>query len=60
VPAYTLPPNAEHVTVMRMVIKENFSRDMVDMLAHDVGLAMHTLTHAGHARPERPRRRLHC
>jgi glutamate decarboxylase len=60
VPAYTLPPNAEHVTVLRMVIKENFSRDMVDMLAHDVGLAMHTLTRGGHIHPHRPRRRLHC
>jgi glutamate decarboxylase len=60
VPAYTLPPNAEHVTVMRMVIKENFSRDMVDMLAHDVGVAMHTLTHGGHVHPHRPRHRLHC
>jgi len=60
VPAYTLPPNAEHVTVMRMVIKENFSRDMVDMLAHDVGVAMHTLSHDGHVHPQRPRHRLHC
>jgi glutamate decarboxylase len=60
VPAYTLPPNAEHVTVMRMVIKENFSRDMVDMLAHDVGEAMHTLSHDGHVHPQRPRHRLHC
>ena len=60
VPAYTLPPNAEHVTVMRMVIKENFSRDMVDMLAHDVGMAMHTLSHDGHVHPQRPRHRLHC
>jgi glutamate decarboxylase len=60
VPAYTLPPNAEHVTVMRMVIKENFSRDMVDMLAHDVGMAMHTLSRDGHVHPQRPRRRLHC
>src|SRR5262249_37528185 len=33
VPAYTLPPNAEHVTVLRMVVKENFSRDMAEMLA---------------------------
>ncbi len=60
VPAYTLPPNAEHVTVLRMVIKENFSRDMVDMLAHDVGLAMRTLEHNGHIHPHRPRRRPHC
>lgn len=45
VPAYTLPPNAEHITVLRMVIKENFSRDMVDMLAHDVKNAIHVLLH---------------
>ncbi len=43
VPAYTLPPNAQHVSVLRMVVKENFSRDMVDMLAHDVHVAMPTL-----------------
>jgi glutamate decarboxylase len=58
VPAYTLPPNAEHITVLRMVVKENFSRDMVDMLAHDVGASMRTL-----ARGEpvaHPRRRPHC
>jgi glutamate decarboxylase len=36
VPAYTLPANAEHISVLRMVVKENFSRDMVDMLAHDL------------------------
>jgi glutamate decarboxylase len=59
VPAYTLPPNAEHITLLRMVIKENFSRDMVDMLAHDVSAAMKTLTHG--ARPHGPaRRRPHC
>jgi glutamate decarboxylase len=60
VPAYTLPPNAEHITVLRMVIKENFSRDMVDMLAHDIGLAMNTLEHKTHIHPHRPRRRPHC
>ena len=36
VPAYTLPPNAQNITVLRMVVKEDFSRDMADMLAHDV------------------------
>jgi glutamate decarboxylase len=36
IPAYTLPPNAEDVTVLRMVIKESFSRDMVDMLFDDL------------------------
>jgi glutamate decarboxylase len=59
VPAYTLPPNAEHITVLRMVIKENFSRDMVDMLAHDVGVAMKTLRRG--ALPHVPaRHRPHC
>ncbi len=60
VPAYTLPPNAEHVTVLRMVIKENFSRDMVDMLAHDVGLSMRALAHGESLHPHRARHRLHC
>ncbi len=61
VPAYTLPPNAEHITVLRMVIKENFSRDMVDMLAHDVHLATHALKPGGAGvHPSRPRRRPHC
>jgi glutamate decarboxylase len=36
IPAYTLPPNAEDITVLRMVIKENFGRDMVDMLFNDI------------------------
>jgi glutamate decarboxylase len=60
VPAYTLPPNAEHITVLRTVIKENFSRDMVDMLAHDIGASMHVLAHGPSARSRRPRRRPHC
>jgi glutamate decarboxylase len=40
VPAYTLPANAEHITVLRMVVKENFSRDMVDMLGDDLDDAL--------------------
>jgi glutamate decarboxylase len=36
IPAYTLPPNAEDITVLRLVIKENFSRDMADMLINDI------------------------
>jgi glutamate decarboxylase len=57
VPAYTLPPNAEHITVLRMVIKENFSRDMVDMLAHDVKDAIHLLEHGPAPRSKREKRR---
>jgi glutamate decarboxylase len=57
VPAYTLPPNAEHITVLRMVIKENFSRDMVDMLAHDIKTVIHTLEHGPAPRSTREKRR---
>jgi len=60
VPAYTLPPNAEHINVLRMVVKENFSRDMVELLAHDVHGAIHVAEQGRSARPRRPRRRLHC
>jgi glutamate decarboxylase len=62
VPAYTLPANAEHVKVLRMVIKENFSRDMVDLLAADVHAAVRALAEeqpGGAPRP-RVRRRPHC
>lgn len=40
VPAYPLPPNAESVSVLRMVVKENFSRDMADMLSDDIETAL--------------------
>ncbi|MGB7589398.1 MAG: glutamate decarboxylase [Solirubrobacterales bacterium] len=40
VPAYTLPPNAESVAVLRMVVKENFSRDMAEMLTEDIEAAL--------------------
>jgi glutamate decarboxylase len=60
VPAYTLPPNAEHISVLRMVVKENFSRDMVDILAHDVHGAMGALGRGERAHPHRSRRRPVC
>jgi glutamate decarboxylase len=43
VPAYYLPENAQDVAVMRMVIKENFSRDMVELLFSDIMKAYHSL-----------------
>jgi glutamate decarboxylase len=57
VPAYTLPPNAEHITVLRMVIKENFSRDLVDLLAHDIANTIHVVEHGPSARVKRALRR---
>jgi len=46
VPAYTLPKNAEDIAVMRMVIKENFGRDMVDMFLNDLMKAYNSLEKA--------------
>ncbi len=37
VPAYNLPPNAQDVNILRVVVKENFSRDMADMLLSHMG-----------------------
>lgn len=34
--AYTLPPNAEKIAIMRVVVKENFSHDMADILFSDI------------------------
>lgn len=34
--AYSLPANAEDVVIMRVVVRENFSRDMVDILFNDI------------------------
>lgn len=36
VPAYTLPANADDIAVLRMVVKESFSKDMVEMLFSDI------------------------
>ena len=36
VPAYTLPPDAHHVKIMRALVKETLSREMVDTLAGDI------------------------
>ena len=36
VPAYHLPANAEEVALLRVVVRENFSRDMADMLLDDL------------------------
>jgi glutamate decarboxylase len=43
VPAYTMPPDIEDMTVLRVVVKENFSRDMADMFARDAEEAWRSL-----------------
>ncbi len=39
VPAYTLPANADDIAVLRMVVKENFGRDMVECFLDDITTA---------------------
>ena len=47
VPAYTLPADAEDVAVLRIVVKENFGRDMVEMLLEDLMEAYDVLEKKG-------------
>jgi glutamate decarboxylase len=58
VPAYSLAPNAEHISVLRVVVRENFSRDMAELLADDLARTVEHLEQGGtshmgtsHARP---------
>lgn len=43
VPAYTLAPNAEDIAVLRVVVREGLSRDMVEMLVADLRRAVEYL-----------------
>ena len=56
VPAYTLPPDAERVKVLRALVKETFSREMVDTLAADISQATETLESKGGAHHSERRR----
>jgi glutamate decarboxylase len=47
VPAYTLPPNAEHVTALRAVVRNDMSRDKVDILMKHIEEACAYLDQAG-------------
>jgi glutamate decarboxylase len=41
VPAYTMPKNREDLVVLRIVVKEGFSRDMASILLRDMHTALH-------------------
>ncbi|KAJ3296799.1 hypothetical protein HK104_001215 [Borealophlyctis nickersoniae] len=36
VPAYTMAPKAEHIKLLRIVLREDFSRNRCDLLIHDL------------------------
>ena len=40
VPAYTMPPKVEDLAVLRIVVREGFSRDLADMLLKDLHAAI--------------------
>jgi glutamate decarboxylase len=47
VPAYTLPPNADHVTIMRVLVKQTLGHALVSTLAADIDAACATLSLKG-------------
>jgi glutamate decarboxylase len=55
-PAYTMPPNAQEVKVMRALVKLTLSRQQVDRLADDIEQACATLEKKGGAHPHERKR----
>ena len=51
VPAYTLPPNAEHVTIMRALVKLTLGHTLASTLADDIAQACETLEKKGGLHP---------
>ncbi len=49
VPAYTMPPKADHVKMLRALVKLNLSRALVNTLADDIAAACETLERKGGA-----------
>jgi glutamate decarboxylase len=47
VPAYTMPPNAQDVKMMRALVKLNLARSLIDTLHEDIGAAIATLEKKG-------------
>ena len=47
VPAYTLPPNADHVTIMRALVKLTLGHGLATTLAADIAQACETLDKKG-------------
>ena len=47
VPAYTLPPNAEHVKIMRVLVKETLGHSLTMCLGDDIAQACATLAEKG-------------
>ena len=57
VPAYTLPPDAQHMKIMRALVKETLSHALAKTLADDISEACTTLEQKGRVH-ERERKRI--
>ena len=51
VPAYSMPANAENVTVLRVVVREDFGRQLVEKLLFHIGLELKEVTEAASGVP---------
>jgi glutamate decarboxylase len=58
VPAYTLPPNAEHVKIMRVLVKETLGHSLTTCLGEDITQACATLQAKGQALHPADKRRV--
>jgi len=56
VPAYTMPPNAQDVKMMRALVKLNLNRGLVNTLADDLSTAIQTLEKRGPVSEDERRR----
>ncbi len=54
VPAYTMPADATDVAVLRVVVREGFSRDLADLFLEDLRSAVERLTKEPPAQPKAP------
>ena len=59
IPAYTMPENAQEVALMRIVVREHFSRDMADILHQDILNACEALETGGGKKEELPKGEKH-
>jgi glutamate decarboxylase len=58
VPAYTMPPNAQHVKIMRVLVRQTLGRSLTTALAQDIAEACATLAERGGLHPT-VRKRVH-
>ena len=55
VPAYTMPADATDIAVLRVVVREGFSRDLAGMLLEDLEKAVNHLAQNPHLKPAEPK-----